>query len=62
MDKSRFNKLQPRLNKIFYNLAKAKGFLRAILCPLKEVWKTQRGIYIINGKKIWTDWLKPLIV
>ena len=29
-DKSRFGRPQPRLDKIFYNLAKAKAFLGAI--------------------------------
>ena len=61
-DKFRFNRFQPRLNNIFYNLVKALGFLGAILYHFKEVWKTQKGIYIINKKKIQTDWLRPLIV
>ena len=29
-DKSRFSRFQPRLDKNFYNLAKAKAFLGAI--------------------------------
>ena len=39
-DKSRSNRLQPKLDKIFYNQVKAKGFLKAILYLIKEVWKT----------------------